>query len=179
MRRMSIILLILLVIAAGGCGNRNEVNTSDQVTTSIQEKEDGTIILNINEAYLLQDSLHPDMNTAEWSFNVQHRGRYELWLTSFTKDTMDLRYESPVIVNFCDKRIKAKPIGNEIILDTPGTGDFYYRADSKLGSVYIDKPGDYNIQVVSDKVRPARNYLDRKDASHTQLRSLVLKPMTE
>ncbi|MDZ7739994.1 MAG: hypothetical protein U5K32_13200 [Bacteroidales bacterium] len=178
MRKMKYILL-LLVIIAGGCTNKNSDDLDKQTVPEITEQEDGSIVLDLEKAYLLQDSLHPDMNTAEWSFRVESRGRYELWLSSFTKDTMDLHYDDPVIVNFEHKRIRANPVGNEIILDTPGTGEDYYRADSRIGSLYIDSPGGYSIQIVSAKVRPCENIYERTGLRHTELRSLILKPMTE
>lgn len=171
--------LLLLIIIAGGCVNKQADDLNKQKVPGITEQEDGSIVLDLEKAYLLQDSLHPDMNTAEWAFRVESTGRYELWLSSFTRDTMNLHYEVPVIINFEQKRIRANPIGNEIILDTPGTGKDYYRADSRLGSLYIDSPGDYRIQIVSAKVRPCEDFSNRSGLRHTELRSLILKPMTE
>ncbi|MBS0011673.1 MAG: hypothetical protein KFF49_09710 [Bacteroidales bacterium] len=170
---------LLMLIIAGGCANSDNDNTGSYDISSITEQADGTIILNLKEAYMLQDSLHPDMNTAEWLVNIKNRGRYELWLSSLTKDTMDLQYDAPVIINLCDKSIRAHPIGNKIVLDAPDAGDIYFRADSRLGSVYVDKPGSYNIQVVSSKVRHVQQAESMSNSQHTQLRSLILKPMTE
>ena len=178
MGRMKYYFLLLIVVAVS-CGTGNDDTFNKQNISYITEQADGSIVLNLKEAYLLHDSLHPDMNTAEWSISIKNKGRYELWLSSFTKDTMDLKYDSPVIINFGDKRIQGNPIGNEIVLDTPGTGDVYFRADSKLGSVYVDKPGPYNIQVVSEKLRPVYQDESLANSVHTQLRSLILKPVTE
>ena len=174
---MRFLILLLIIAAASGCGNRNIEELSIQ-SERITEGNDGSIVLHLKEAYLLQDSIHPDMNTAEWAFSISHKGRYELWLSSFTKDTMDLDYQYPVIIHFQDKKIQARPIGNEIVLDTPDTGGVYYRADSRLGSVYIEEPGDYNIQIVSAKVI-SNDLASDSDKSHTQLKSLILKPMTD
>jgi len=171
--------IIFFVITGSGCGDRSKEAISDQTISNITEQEDGSIILNLKEAYLLQDSLNPEMNTAEWSLIIKNRGRYELWISSFTKDTMDLKYDSPVIVNFGDKKISANPVGNEIVLNAPDTGEIYFRADSKLGSVYVDKPGNYNVQVVSANVRDIRDNGSLAGTMHTQMRSLILKPMTE
>lgn len=181
MRRIrDIFTVVLILVLASSCGNRNNENLSEESTSYITHQEDGTIILDLEKAYLLQDSLHPDMNTAEWAISIKNKGRYELWLSSYTRDTMDLKYEGPVFVNFQDKRIKAESIkGNEIVLDTPGLGDKFFRADSKLGSVYIQNPGDYNIQLVSSKVRPCETTPLSNSSRHTELRSLILKPMTE
>ncbi|MDT8401945.1 MAG: hypothetical protein RQ743_09635 [Bacteroidales bacterium] len=182
MRRIRIfsVLLLGLALIAGSCGNRVEETADTQTETFITEQADGTIILDLQKAYLLQDSLHPDMNTAEWSFRIKNKGRYELWLSSYTRDTMNLQYDGPVYINFMDKRIKAESIkGNEIVLDTPDIGKMYYRADSKLGSVYIETPGDYNIQLSGSKVRPYEISSLNNSSRHTELRSLMLKPMTE
>jgi len=182
MRRIRVFYVPALVLAlvAGSCGNRGEETAGTQTESYITEQADGTIILDLEKAYLLQDSLHPDMNTAEWSFRIKNKGRYELWLSSYTRDTMNLQYEGPVYINFLDKRIKAESIkGNEIVLDTPDAGKMYYRADSKLGSVYIENPGEYNIQISGSKVRPCEISSLSNSTRHTELRSLILKPMTE
>lgn len=169
-----------LALIAGSCGNTGEETNITQAESFITEQADGTIILDLEEAYVLEDSLHPDMNTAEWSFRIKNKGRYELWLSSYTRDTMNLQYEGPVYINFMDKRIKAESIkGNEIVLDTPDIGKMYYRADSKLGSVYIENPGEYSIQISGSKVRPYEISALSNSSRHTELRSLMLKPMTE
>ena len=182
MRRIGVFTLFIvgLTFVVGSCGN-NGMETEDIQTESyITEQADGTIILDLEKAYLLQDSLRPDMNTAEWFFKIKKKGRYELWLSSYTRDTMNLRYEGPVYINFRDKKIKAESIiGNEIVLDTPNIGNMYYRADSRLGSVYVEKAGDYNIQISGSQVRPCEVSLQNTSSRHTELRSLILKPMTE
>ncbi len=171
---------VLILVLVSSCGNSSNENYKNQTASYITQQEDGTVILDLEKAYLLQDSLHPDMNTAEWSVRIKSKGRYELWLTSYTRDTMDLKYEGPVYIHFQDKRIKAESIiGNEIVLDTPGLGNMYFRADSKLGSVYIENPGDYNIQLVGSKVRPFEITALNNSTRHTELRSLILKPITE
>lgn len=169
-----------VLVFVSGCGNNSDDTVSIQDTAFITEQADGTIILDLEKAYVLEDSLHPDMNTAEWYFKINKKGRYELWLSSYTRDTMNLQYEDPVYINFQDKRIKAESIlGNEIVLDTPDIGKMYYRADSKLGSVYIENPGEYNIQISGSKVRPYEISSLNNSSRHTELRSLILKPMTE
>lgn len=171
---------IFIIIISAACGEgKPESSTEDQLSY-ITSQEDGSIVLDLEKAYLLQDSLHPDMNTAEWFFRVKEKGRYELWLSSYTRDTMNLRYDSPVYINFRDKKIKAESIiGNEIVLDTPNIGNMYYRADSRLGSVYVEKAGDYNIQISGSQVRPCEVSSQNTSSRHTELRSLILKPMTE
>jgi hypothetical protein len=171
---------LLIIIISTACGNgRNEVSDEKHLSY-ITSQEDGSIILDLENAYLLQDSLRPDMNTAEWFFKIKKKGRYELWLSSYTRDTMNLRYDGPVYINFRDKKIKAESIiGNEIVLDTPNIGNMYYRADSKLGSVYVEQAGEYNIQISGSQVRPCEISSLSNSSRHTELRSLILKPMTE
>lgn len=178
MKEIKYIFIVILLVGLAGCGGRNNETGQEQSTTSIIQKEDGSIILELEKAFLWQDSLNPYMNTAEWSLNITNRGRYELWITSFTKDTMDLKYDSPVTVTFGDKRIRKTPVGNEIVLDSPAVKSDYYRADSKIGSVYIDRPGHYNIQVVSSKVLASDLNVNGK-GRHTLMKSLIIKPMTE
>jgi len=181
MRRIKVFFVFALALAlVSSCGNNSDEELSKQDTSYITEQADGTIILDLEKAYVLLDSLHPDMNTAEWAFKINKKGRYELWLSSYTRDTMNLQYEGHVYINFQDKKIKAESIiGNEIVLDTPDIGKMYYRADSKLGSVYIENPGEYNIQISGSKVRPYEISSLNNSSRHTELRSLILKPMTE
>ncbi len=169
------------IIYFAGC-NRESKSTSENITNEkeIVQQSDGQIQLNIEDAYLLSDEDNPSSNTAEWRIKVLNKGRYEVWLTSLTQDTMDLHYEAPVIVNFEDKKITGKPIGNEIVLDDNDVHTPYFRADSKLGSIYIEDPGQYNIQVVSDKLRKGSVSAQAAiQGSQTILRSLVLKPLTQ
>lgn len=182
MRRIRVfsILVVSLALIVGSCGNNAGETAGTQTESFITEQADGTIILDLEKAYVLQDSLNPDMNTAEWFFRIKNKGRYELWLSSYTRDTMNLMYDGPVYINFRDKKIKAESIiGNEIVLDTPDIGSMYYRADSKLGSVYVEQAGEYNIQISGSQVRPCEVSSLNNSSRHTELRSLILKPMTE
>lgn len=171
---------IFIIIISTSCGKGGVEESDGNQLSYITSQEDGSIILHLEKAYLLQDSLNPDMNTAEWFFKIKEKGRYELWLSSYTRDTMNLRYDGPVYINFRDKKIKAESIiGNEIVLDTPDIGNMYYRADSKLGSVYVEQAGEYNIQISGSQVRPCEVSSMNNSSRHTELRSLILKPMTE
>jgi len=169
-----------IIVISAACGKGKPEISNGKQLSYITSQDDGSIVLDLEKAYVLQDSLHPDMNTAEWFFRIKKKGRYELWLSSYTRDTMNLRYDSPVYINFRDKKIKAESIiGNEIVLDTPNIGSMYYRADSKLGSVYVEEAGEYNIQISGSQVRPCEVSSLNNSSRHTELRSLILKPMTE
>jgi hypothetical protein len=163
-----------------GCNGDIE-KSSNQVddTVEVIQSKDGTISLALKDAFLFNDENHPDRNTAEWSFTVNSEGRYEVWLSSLTQDTMHLEYNLPVIVTFGDKRLEEQPVGDNIILDS-GVDRPYYRADSRLGSIYIDDPGHYNIQVISEKVLPGSKLRESLlVGTHTILDQISLRPLRD
>jgi len=170
---------VVILTTIGGCkktGDRSDILITDN---EVIQQSDGNILLDINDAYLLSDAEHPARNTAEWQFKALSKGRYEVWLSSITRDTMNLNYDQPVIVTFENKRITEKPIGNEIVLNDRNVNTPYFRADSKLGSIYIEDPGHYNIQVISEKLIPASISAGLELASpHTIVKYLILKPLT-
>jgi len=144
---------LYLILLVGGCsGNKANEGTDIVLENEVVQSVNGDILLALEDAYLFNDSSNPDRNTAEWNFLVKNEGRYEVWLSSLTRDTMNLGYSMPVIVNFGDKRLEIQPIGDEILIDNVDKP--YFRADSRAGSIYIDDPGHYNLQVISEKVLP-------------------------
>lgn len=168
---------VLLVVA--GCRGKEARESSEVfIENEVVQSGNGDILLALKDAYLFNDDNFPDRNTAEWNFMVKSEGRYEVWLSSLTQDTMNLGYNTPVIVNFGDKRIESQPIGDEILIDK-GVTKPYYRADSRIGSIYIDDPGHYNLQVISEKVLPGS--VIREGAAKgvtTILDQIKLKPLT-
>jgi len=179
MRKIGSVLSLLLaayLFAACGVGERNK--KKDNLSDNIVQQDDGKIIFELNDAYQLHDKESPEKNTAEWLFHAETEGRYEVWLSSLTKDTMDLKFDSPVIVTVGDTRIESRPVGNEIVLDATDSQVPYFHADSKLGSVMISPAGDYELQVISEKVLPSsRERGIPWQADHTKLLRIVLKPM--
>lgn len=170
--------LFLLVLMFVGCNSNGGKDQSEVIIENeIIQSGKSDILLNIKDAYLFSDDTNPDRNTAEWNFMVMSEGRYEVWLTSLTRDTMDLAYQMPVIVNFGDKRLESQPVGDEIVLDKD-VAQPYYRADSRLGSIYIDDPGHYNIQIISEKILPYSKIRESAvGGTHTILNQLRLKPL--
>ena len=180
MSRVGLFLMVMgLVIISGGCGNKgNNVAQDEPVQNEVIQFSNGTIMLNIQDAFLFNDEKNPDRNTAEWNFLVNNGGRYEVWLSTITQDTMDLGYQMPVIVNFGDKRLEGQPVGDEIIIDEKVEKP-YFRADSRLGSIYIEDPGHYNIQIISEKVLPdARIKSSAIRGANAILDQVILKPLT-
>ncbi len=75
-------------------------------------------------------------------------------------------------------RIEKKPVGDEIVIDDKSVKSPWYRADSHMGSIFFSEPGEYQVQVISDRVMalpsdPSALNTDK----HTLINSLILKPM--
>jgi hypothetical protein len=66
------------------------------VQNKILQQEDGTISLKVDKADCYQDKVNPSSNTAEWNVRVSKSGRFNVWLSSATKDTTDLKYDNSV-----------------------------------------------------------------------------------
>ncbi len=63
------------------------------------QQPDGTISLQLDKADRYSDIQDPSENTAEWNVVVSKSGRYNVWLSSATRDTTDLNYKSKVLVS--------------------------------------------------------------------------------
>jgi hypothetical protein len=110
---------------------------------------------------------------------VSKPGRYKVWLTSATKDTMDLQYISTVKISLQDERLELRPVGDKIVLNANGIKYPYYRADSYMGTFYIQEPGEYNVQVISEKaVAQSDKTQGQPITDHTKMMSVFLTPMT-
>jgi hypothetical protein len=128
-------ILMLLAFAAithfYSCSNsRNENIKSDQLSeNTILQNEDGTISLELKEAACYSDMEDPAGNTAEWDVVVSKTGRYDVWISSFTKDSTDLNYKNPVKVSVDDTRIEAHPEVDKIIENSSDGELRYYTAE--------------------------------------------------
>jgi hypothetical protein len=157
-------------------------NSGKKVTTTdgkIKQLEDGTIDLHIDKATCYHDVKNPSSNTAEWNIVISKPGRFKVWLSSATIDTMDLKYDNSVKISLQDERLEVIPVGNKIVLNTKDVKYPYFRADSFMGTFYVQDPGEYNLQVISEKVRSqSNNNQSGTDIDHTKLMSVFLTPMT-
>jgi len=142
----------------------------------ILQQKDGTISLRIDKAACYQDVLNPSTNTAEWSIQVLKAGRYDVWLSSATRDTTDLKYKNSVLVSIRDKRLETKPIINKVIQNSSDVPRPYYQADSFMGSLYIQDTGVYNVQVISDRVLPKESKNSSSAGDVAKIVSVSLKP---
>lgn len=165
------------------CSCNNPSNTTEDRKTSSENKilqqEDGTISLKVDKADCYQDKINPASNTAEWSIVVSKSGRFDVWLSSATKDTTNLQYKNSVMLSIQDNRLEAHPGCDKIFQNSSDVSYPYFRADSFMGSLYIQDTGLYNIQVISEKIVPQNSKTNgSSDAENSKLISVFLTPIT-
>ena len=149
------------------------------VQNKILQQADGTISLKVDKADCYQDVVNPSSNTAEWSVVVSKSGRFNVWLSSATKDTTDLKYNNSVRVSILDNRIEAHPAIDKIIHNSTDVTYPYFRADSFIGSLYIQDTGLYNIQIISEKIATKNhNKIGSSGSENSKLLSVFLTPTT-
>lgn len=143
----------------------------------IVQQEDGIISLKIDKAACYHDMINPASNTAEWDVVVLKSGRFNVWLSSATKDTTILRYKNSVRLNIKDYRLETLPLCDRIYQNSDDVSVPYYRADSFMGSLYLKDTGLYDIQLISEKIVP-RDYkaAESSDEDQTKLLSVLLVP---
>jgi hypothetical protein len=182
MRYIRVALLpVAFLLILNSCGNSGQDTSQNGLSDGekILQQEDGSLSLSIEKAAFYRNEIDPSCNTAEWNIVVSRPGRFSVWLSSATKDTMNLSYTSPVKIDLADERLEAKPIGNKIVLNANEVKYPYYRADSYMGTFYIQEAGEYNLQVISEKVLDKDSKPELTTAEdNTKLMSVILTPMT-
>lgn len=176
MIRKTGLLVLACMTMVMSCKNTSGIKERDMASAENTGKPvGGEFMLKIEDADLVQDASHPESNTAEWSFSVDRAGRYEVWLSSITCDTMHLGFDTAVTITAGDARLYKMPVGDNIIIDTNMPSP-WYRADSQMGTIFFGKPGDYLVQVISEKVvSPTEDSTAKPGA--TLIKSLILKPV--
>jgi hypothetical protein len=163
------------------CNNKGEQKESGAkiVQNKILQQSDGTISLKVDKADCYQDLENPSSNTAEWNVVVSKSGRFNVWLSSATKDTTDLKYDNSVMLSILDNRIEVRPACDKIVHNSSDVTYPYFRADSFLGSLYIQDTGLYNIQIISEKIVPKEIKKAISSGSESsKLLSVFLTPVT-
>lgn len=169
---------IIFFYSCKNAGEQNEVKNKI-VQNKILQQKDGTISLKVDKADCYHDVINPSSNTAEWSVVVSKSGRFNVWLSSATKDTTDLKYNNSVRLSILDNRIEARPACDKIIHNSTDVTYPYFRADSFLGSLYIQDTGLYNIQIISEKIIPKGIKKGESSGSdNSKLLSVFLTPIT-
>lgn len=148
--------------------------------TEERGKADGAregIVLLLADADLIQVDGNPQYNTAEWIFSVDKPGRYDIWLSTLTKDTLQLQFEDNVVITAGETRVAKKPIRDQIVTEDKSVKEPWFRADSHMGSVFFPKPGEYPVQVISDKVEPhGADISQLSTEENIHINSVILKP---
>jgi len=166
----------LVLLLAWSCGNKTDSYVSEN---AVLQDSDGTFALNMSDAACYSDVVNPASNTAEWTVVVSQPGTYKVWLSSATKDTTNLSYINSVKISLLDKLIEVDPEIDRVVLNSGDVSYPYFRADSYAGSFYFSEPGEYSIQVISEKVLP-KEAMNSNSSSpdDTKLMSVILTPMT-
>jgi hypothetical protein len=161
------------------CSSFNEKTGVEnrRASDKILQQADGTISLKLEKADCYSDMADPSDNTAEWNVVVSKSGRYNVWLSSATKDTTNLHFNDKVLVSVHDARLIARPLCDKIIRHSSDVSYPYFKADSFLGSMYIQDTGVYNIQLISEKILP-KDYKggESSGADITKLLSVSFTP---
>src|ERR1035437_9744567 len=178
-RKLIVLIILSGVIYFNSCKNINdhkEVKTK-VVQHKILQQEDGTISLKVDKADCYQDKENPSTNTAEWNVVVSKSGRFNVWLSSSTEDTTDLKYNNSVMLSTLDNRIEAHPSIDKVIHNSSEVNYPFFRADSFIGSMYIQDTGLFNVQIISEKIIPGDpKKSDSKNDDTSKLLSVFLTP---
>ena len=176
-RRFYPVIYGLVLVLAWSCGRQGTTTNSQEAENRIVQQADGTVSLKLDKAVTYSDAANPTNNTADWNVVISKPGRFKVWLTSATKDTSGLRYSTSVKVNIMDDHLEVTPAVDKIVQNSKDVPSSYFRADSYVGSFYVPEAGEYNIQVISDKVI-ARNSGSKShpQVDDTMLMSVVLTP---
>jgi hypothetical protein len=145
--------VLILFYSCGNAGSKIADNKRRD-ENKIKQQDDGTISLELNKAECYNDTIDPSGNTAEWDVVVSRSGNYNVWLSSATKDTTDLKYKHPVLVSIQDTRLEGQPSKSKIINNSTDVSFPYFRADTFIGSMYISDTGEFDIQVICEKILP-------------------------
>jgi hypothetical protein len=149
-----VVLIGVAFIVSCNSGVRSDESGNVIAENKVLQQKDGTISLKIDKAECYHDMVNPSSNTAEWNIVVSKSGRYDVWLSSATIDTTDLKYKNSVLLSIRDNRFETLPIVNKVVQNSSEVSRPYYQADSFMGSLYIQDTGVYSVQVISDRVLP-------------------------
>jgi hypothetical protein len=172
-------LILLVLLTTLSCGNLGKTKDSHEADNRILQQNDGTVSLILDKAVRYSDSSNPSNNTADWNVVITTPGRYKVWLSSATKDTSNLRYANTVKISLMDDRLEVNPACDKVVRNSTEVNYPYFRADSYMGSIYFSEPGEYNIQVISEKVLAKMEHSQANSlADDTRLMSVFLTPTT-
>jgi hypothetical protein len=178
-RRLFAYIIWLVIIPFWSCSHSGNTKKTQEAENKILQQKDGTVSLVLDKASRYSDKVNPSNNTADWNVVISTPGRFKVWLSSATKDTSDLNYKNSVRISLLDDQLEANPACDKVVRNSGDVHYPYFRADSYMGSVYVSEPGEYNIQVISEKViaKEAESH-NASLADDTKLMSVILTPIT-
>ena len=179
-RKVFVWMVLIGVMLFSSCNNSGNSKKESKIVSAnkILQQEDGTISMKIEKAACYHDMANPSSNTAEWDVVVSKSGRYDVWMSSATKDTTDLKYKNSVKLSILEKRFEARPVCDKVFLNSGEVSRPYFRADSFIGSLYIQDTGIYNVQIISEKIIPGDYKADNtSDTNQSKLLSVFLTPV--
>ena len=80
------------------------------------------------------------------------------------------------MLSFLDNRLEKHPGCDKIFQNSSEVAYPYFRADSFMGSLYIQDPGTYNIQIVSEKINNGDS-VKSENQEDSKLLSVFLTPI--
>jgi len=177
MNKKNFTLVSLVLLLVWSCGKKSDSGNVSE--NAILQEADGTFALELENAICYNDVVNPSSNTAEWKVVVSKPGTFKVWLSSATRDTTNLSYINSVRISLLDKLLEVDPEIDKVVLNSDDVKYPFFRADSYAGSFYFSEPGEYNIQVISEKVltKEAKNS-SSSGPDNTRLMSVILTPMT-
>ena len=178
-RRIFTCFTCLVIILLWSCSHSDSTTKAKEAENRIIQQQDGTVSLILDKAARYSDNTNPSNNTADWNIVISKPGRFKVWLSSSTKDTSKLNYSNSVRISLLDDRLEANPACDKVVRNSGDVHYPYFRADSYMGSVYVLEPGEYNIQLISEKViaKEAESH-NSSIADDTKLMSVILTPIT-
>jgi hypothetical protein len=177
-RKILSAVVLIAVVFSYSCNNETNTIKSQLVSQNqVLQQEDGSISLKVDKADCYSDVTNPSTNTAEWDVLITKSGRFNVWLSSATKDTTNLEYKNPVLLSIHDNRLELHPECDKIVQNSSDVKYPYFRADSFMGSLYIQDTGHYNIQIISDKIIPS-DFKNEKSSleENSKILSVLLTP---
>lgn len=165
----------MILIIASSCSHDGNKGKSLSDENKILQQKDGSVSLNLQTATCYNDDSNPANNTADWYVVISRPGRFKVWLSSATKDTLDLNYSNSVRISLLDNNLEVIPACDKIIKHSDDVPSQYFRADSYVGSIYFSEPGEYNVQLISEKAVKGKT----ESKNETKLMSVILTPILQ
>jgi hypothetical protein len=178
MKKRNFAIIISLVIILGLSCSRQKSNRDQRGENGVLQQEDGTVSMKLEKAAFYSDENNPLNNTAEWNVVISKPGRFKVWLSSAAKDTAAFKYTNSVRISLLDEQLLGIPVCDSIVRNSADVSYPYFRTDSYMGSFYLAEPGEYNIQVISDKVIAKNNRVKNTQQDDIKMMSVILVPIT-